>query len=192
MAKSKKPPARSEGTTPAPAQPPEVPAPGSPSVLELFKRAQAGDESSMGVFKGLLDHPERGPKVVEFFGNLAARAEDFAVELVAGSNLAVKAATPRKLAKLRAELEGPDPGPIERLLAERAAYCWLILWEYESALVLRKGEMSFKQFEFHQRRIDAAHRRFLSSLRTLATVQKLGVPNIQVNVGGHQVNVAGQ
>ncbi len=30
----------------------------------------------------------------------------------------------RKLAKLQAELGGPDPSPIERLLAEREALCW--------------------------------------------------------------------
>ena len=159
--------------------------------MELLARAQKGDETCVKEFKALLDDPDRGPVAAEFFGNLAARTQEFAVDMVAQTNLAIKAATPRKMAKLRAELEGPDPSPIERLLAERAAYCWLILWEYESALVLRKGEMTLKQSEFHQRRIDAAHRRFLSAVRTLATVRKLALPAVQINLGGNQVNVSG-
>jgi hypothetical protein len=44
--------------------------------------------------------------VVELFGDLAARTQEFAVDVVAQTNLAIKAATPRKMAKLRAELEG--------------------------------------------------------------------------------------
>ena len=185
MARSRKPngPAKTS-------KPPEVPARGAPT-LELLARAQKGDETCVNEFKALLDDPERGPVAVEFFGNLAARTREFAVDMVARTNLAIKAATPRKMAKLRAELEGPDPTAIERLLAERAVFCWLILWEYESALALRNGEMTLKQSEFHQRRIDATHRRFLSSVRTLATVRKLALPAVQINLGGNQVNVAG-
>lgn len=48
------------------------------------------------------------------------------------------------------------------------------------------------QAELHQRKIDAAHRRFLSAVRTLAQIRKLALPNLQVNIGQNQVNVAGQ
>lgn len=155
------------------------------AALEVFRRLQAGDEGAVATFKEMMDHPTAGPKVVEFFGNLAARTQEFAVDMVAQTNLAIKAATPRKMAKLRAELEGPAPSPIERLLVERVVFCWLILWEYESALTLRAGQLTLEQSKYHHRRIDAAHRRYMSSLRTLATVRKLGVPAVQVNVGTH-------
>ena len=94
----------------------------------------------------------------------------------------------RKLARLREELAGPEPTPIERLLAERAAFCWLTVYEYERQYASR-GQPPGGQAEYHQRRIDAAHRRFLSSLKTLATVRKLAVPAIQVNIAEKQVNV---
>ena len=113
------------------------------------------------------------------------------VEAAAGENLVVQEAIHRRLADLRAELAGPDPTPIERLLAERAAYCWLVVWRYEEHLASAK-DLTVKQAEFHQRRIDAAHRRFLSSLRTLAAVRKLALPAVQVNIGQNQVNVAGE
>jgi hypothetical protein len=59
-------------------------------------------------------------------------------------------------------------------LVERVVFCWLILWEYESVLALQAGKLTAPQSAFHHRRIDAAHRRYLSSLRALATVRKLG------------------
>ena len=159
--------------------------------MALIQRAMSGDKSCKGEFDALLDDPERGTPVVEFFGNLAGRVQSSLVEKVAGpTNLAARSAIPRKLERLRAELEGPAPNAIERLLAERAAFCWLVVWQYESVLV-HATEMTNKQSEFHQRRIDAAHRRFLSAVRTLAQVRKLGIPSIQVNIGQNQVNVAG-
>jgi hypothetical protein len=165
-------------------KPPEAPAKHA-ATLDVLSRAQAGDESVMGAFKEMLDHPTAGPKLVEWFGDLAARAREFAVDEVAQTNLAIKAATPRKMAALRAELEGPDPSPIERLLVERVVFCWLILWEYESVLALQAGKQTASSSAFHHRRIDAAHRRYLSSLRALATVRKLAVPDVRVNVGTH-------
>ena len=44
--------------------------------------------------------------------------------------------------------------------------------------------------EFHQRRIDHAHKRYLSALRTLDQVRKLALPVLQVNIARRQVNVA--
>ena len=161
-------------------------------MMALFQRAQAGDKSCRGEVDALLDEPERGAPVVEFFGNLAGRVESRLVEKIAGANnIAGRSAIPRKMARLRAELEGPSPNAIERLLAERAVFCWLVVWQYES-IPIGAAEMTVSQSEFHQRRIDAAHRRFLSAVRTLAQVRKLAIPSIQVNVGVNQVNVAGQ
>ena len=49
------------------------------------------------------------------------------------------------------------------------------------------------QADFYRRRVDSAHRRYLSSLRTLATVRRLGVGSVQINVAEQiqQVNVPG-
>ncbi len=77
------------------------------------------------------------------------------------------------------------PGRWRSFLVERAVFCWLILWEYESVLALQVGKLTAPQSAFHHRRIDAAHRRYLSSLRALAMVRKLAVPDVRVDVGVH-------
>ena len=52
------------------------------------------------------------------------------------------------------------------------------------------GDLTLGQAEFHQKRITKAHNRYLSAIRTLAQVRRLGVPAVQVNIGEQQVNVA--
>jgi hypothetical protein len=72
-------------------------------------------------------------------------------------------------------LAGPNPSPLESLLAERAALCWLTVYSYEDALA-RSDKLTHRDAEFHHRRIDAAHRRFLSSVKTLTVIRKRGCP----------------
>jgi hypothetical protein len=93
-----------------------------------------------------------------------------------------------------AGLAGPSPSPVERVLVESAGLDWLFLRVAEANMIggynSEKG-LTFAQSEHAQRRVDRAHRRLLSTLRTLATVRRLGVPAVQINVGAQQVNVAG-
>jgi len=100
----------------------------------------------------------------------------------------------RELEELAAELAGPDPTPVEGLLAETAALAWFSLRMHEAhffgASTSEEG-MTIQLSDHHQRRIDRAHRRLMATLRTLATVRRLGVPAIQVNVAPSQVNIAG-
>jgi hypothetical protein len=53
----------------------------------------------------------------------------------------------------------------------------------------RRGSRA--QVEHYQRRLDHAHRRYLSALKALALVRKLALPVLQVNIAKKQVNVAG-
>jgi hypothetical protein len=81
-------------------------------------------------------------------------------------------------------------GTTARPARERAAFCWHAVHAYERNNAAAEG-LSIRRADYHQRRIDAAHRRYLAALRTLATVRKLTVPAIQVNIAKKQVNVAG-
>ena len=69
----------------------------------------------------------------------------------------------------------------------RAAICWWQVNRFEHYSADAE-DISIRQAEFNQRRIDAAHNRFLSALRTLAAVRKLALPALQVNIGANQVN----
>lgn len=104
-----------------------------------------------------------------------------------------KEALHRDIETFAADLAGPTPSPIERVLAETAALSWFALRLAEANLagtMTAEGGFTFDQSEHAQKRIDRAHRRFLATLKTLATIRRLGVPAIQINLAHQQVNVA--
>ena len=96
----------------------------------------------------------------------------------------MREAIARKLELLRAELAGPALTPVEWLLVERAVACWLQVQDADLRYAQHQATLSVRQLDLYQRRIDAAHRQYLSALKALATVRKLAVPALQVNVAG--------
>lgn len=114
-------------------------------------------------------------------------ANSFSEEVGGGKK---KSATLRRLKELRAfaaEIAGPNPTPIERTLAETAALAWLAA-RFLDVNDFTAEDRSIGQALCAMRRVDAARRRYLSAIRTLATVRKLALPAmVQVNVG-EQVN----
>ena len=161
---------------------------GQEAVTALLTKAEQGDRT---VLPALRAYMALAPSHWEKMGDLATAARIGLIHQVAGErNLVRQEAIARKCVALAQELAGPTPSPLERLLVERIVLCWLHL-HYAEGLCLQMKEGTFQQEEFHQRRISKAHARYLSAIRTLAQVRRLGVPAIQVNVGQQQVNVAG-
>ena len=90
-----------------------------------------------------------------------------------------------------ADIAGPDPSPVERVLAETAAINWFALRMFEarySGSATSEEGLALTQSEHQQRRIDRTHRRFLDTIKTLATVRRLALPAMQINVARQQVN----
>ena len=156
-------------------------------------RAARGDASALPGIRAFLDDAESMlDEAIDLLRGDAARSvERQMVRDWKGDDLAGAEAARRKLAGLRAELAGPGATPLERLLAERAALCWLAVYRAESGFAAARG-LTTPESEAWQRRIGRAHRMFLSALRALAAVRRLAVPALQVNVAGRQVNVAGR
>jgi hypothetical protein len=155
---------------------------------KLIQKAEKGDRKVLPALRKLLD---THPGLVDFYGNLAAAARDALVKRIGGEkNLAVREVYTRKLDAMGQELAGPSPSPMERLLADRIIMCWLHLYYAEAISTQNMGDLTLRQAEFHQTRITKAHNRYLSALRALAQVRRLGVPAVQVNIGEQQVNVA--
>jgi hypothetical protein len=78
------------------------------------------------------------PKWARWFGDEHGNPVDWLThsvgKMVAGEdNPATSEAVKTRLDQLREELEGPNASPIERLLAERAAFCWFYVNIYEFA-----------------------------------------------------------
>lgn len=105
-------------------------------------------------------------------------------------NAGVQEAARRKLRSLRRELHGPNPTPLERLLVERAILCWFEANTYD-AINEASPKAALPVRRFLLQKSESAHRRFLSAVRTLATVRKLALPAVQINVGANQVNMTG-
>ncbi len=156
-------------------------------IRDLVTRAANGDLSTAPIVRKMLEKPG----VIEMFGgNLASRAQTAFVNAIAGKDIVCREAIHAKLANLRKDLLGDNPTPIEILLVERVAACWLQVQDADLQSALAK-EPSFRQADFNQRRMDAANRRYLAALKALALVRKLAVPAVQINVAKQQVNVAG-
>ena len=100
------------------------------------------------------------------------------------------------MTEVAADLAGPSPslGRPSGCSPRSPPCSWFALRlheaNYASGSTSQKGG-TIAQSEHGQRRIDRAHRRLMMTLKTLATVRRLAVPSIQVNVANQQVNVAG-
>lgn len=156
--------------------------------VQLIRRAEGGDAAALAEVRNLA-HTTL-PDLWEAYGNIAQNAERTLVSVAAGENALTKEAITAKLESLRAELSGPNPTPLERLLVERVVLCWLQV-NYEDAIDANglKKSVTWKQSLNQQRRAETAQRRLLAAVKALATVRRLALPILQVNIGEKQVNV---
>jgi hypothetical protein len=105
------------GETTAPAR--EDPA---ARAVQFIRRAEQGDKAALAEVRKLFN--DYGA-LWERTGDLARQARAAWVKLALGDQAVVKEALERKLEAMQRELAGPDPSPLERLLADRVVACWL-------------------------------------------------------------------
>jgi hypothetical protein len=140
-------------------------------VGELWRRIASGDPSAMKMVKLAFDWaPEEN--IEAGGGNLAARVVAGLLDRLAGPDLHSREAVSRKMARVRADLEGPSPSPVERLLAERAAVCWVAMHEADLACLKVGDIFGTRLADRYERRRDRAHRMFLQAIKALALVAK--------------------
>lgn len=153
----------------------------------LLDKARHGDHKAIGELRPLMDaHPELWRQI----GDMAYQADQSLIHATAGKDELTIEAMTRKLEKMRAELAGEHPTPLERLLAARIASCWAALAYAETIYHQNMGDLTLGQGDYHQRRIDHCHKRYLGAVKALAVVRRLQLPAVQVNIGERQVNVA--
>lgn len=153
------------------------------AVQDLHRRSMAGDESVLPLVRAWLDAmPDRAIGALN--GDPARWAEEALVDRVGRDNPAIREATARRIAQVRDELAGPDPSPIERLLAARVAFCWCDAHEVDwHDISAGRTERTLNEHRLWQMKRDRAHRRLLSSVQALAAVRRLPPPSLRVNVG---------
>jgi hypothetical protein len=157
------------------------------ALRDVIERAQDGDKSVLPALQRAL---KEEPKISGIFVDLASSLESSLVRKMANGDLMVEECVPHNLKEMKKELAGDDPLPLEKLLVERIAVCWLELQYFEILYAQNMGNISIVQSEHHQKRLDKAHKRYLSSIRTLAQIRKMG-PAVQINIAEKQINTVG-
>jgi hypothetical protein len=135
----------------------------------LVQRAEQGDEGVLGELRAALDV---NPWVWERYGDLAQQSQAAWLQLIAGKNLLLQESTRRKAERLRSELAGPAPSPVEGLLVERVIACWLQTHYADTVYAQMKGNAP-GQHAAAVRRQNSAQQRYLQAMRALVTIRKL-------------------
>jgi hypothetical protein len=142
-------------------------------MARLLERATKGDASVLSKLRRLLDE---SPELWRGYGDLALQARASWIQLAAGPNLLLDECLTRKAVELRKEVAGDSPSPLEQLLADRVVICWLQVSFYDS-LIAQTREYTPAKARMLQGQHDGAHRRYLTAIKTLATVRKLLTPS---------------
>ena len=142
-------------------------------MARLVERATKGDATVLPKLRRLLDE---SPDLWRGYGDLALQARSSWIQLAAGPNLLLDECLTRKAAELRKDVAGDSPSPLEQLLADRVVICWLQVSFYDS-LVAQTREYTPAKARMLQQQHDGAHRRYLTAIKTLATVRKLLTPS---------------
>ena len=109
---------------------------------------------------------------------------------MAGDDIPFREAIEHTMEALRRGLAGPAAIPLESLLLDRVVICWLQVQMADIAHA-KVEDQTIALERFQLRRQDSANRRYLAAIRTLATIRKMALPALQINVGRSQVNMTG-
>lgn len=162
-------------------------------INDVTARADDGDQDALELaLQAYAAVPALWPKA----NVLRDHAERMLLDRVVDGDrqLLTRATVERQLKTMRDELAGPNPTEVERILVDRVVLCWLACQQADVDLIHRtQAGVSLTQGEYLQRRAERAERRLLRATKTLATVRRLLVPIVQVNVADQiqQLNVVG-
>ena len=151
----------------------------------LLGPAQKGDEKALAELRPLIAKGDLWGSI----GDLSRRVEESWLEAITGRNTLIREAYERRAAAMRRELLAAGDSPLERLLVERIVLTWLQVCHADAAYAaaVQGDGHTFREGTYQQDRQDRAHARHLKAVKALATVRKLLVPAVQVNVGRNQI-----
>src|ERR1700690_2589690 len=135
---------------------------------EVLARACRGDRSVAPVLEQVLD---LNPSLWQKNASLVAVTERVLVGKVAGTNLLLSRSICRQLERLKSDLAGPSPSPLEMILIDRIAACWLAVNEADQTGTIKMDTV--KVAELQLKRMESANKRFLAAVKALAVVRRL-------------------
>lgn len=111
------------------------------------------------------------PEVLAHAGDLARQVEREWISRLAGADALLRLAVTSGVERLKAELAGPDPSPLEQLLVDHIAVAHLVERQAELSAAQTGGSIS--QAAFRLKKAESAQRRFLAAAKSLATLRAL-------------------
>jgi len=138
---------------------------------QLVFRANSGDKQALANVQAMLKKPESAPLLV-VLGDVAIAAQEDFINRIAGKNPVIQTAVGIQLERLRSDLAGPAPAPLEKLLVERVLMGWLQVHHADSTYA-RASNPSLAQGDYYQRNQNRAQARYLAAIKMLVTVRKL-------------------
>jgi hypothetical protein len=159
---------------------------------KLIPAANAGDERAA---KALHECCRAVPALWEQLGGLEYNALESWKKLLApgatNRDAFTRESIEADLSRRRKALHADGDSHLETLLINRILSAWLQVTHADAAYaqMLQRGG-TFKEGEYHQKRLERANRQLLRAVQALATVRRLLRP-AQVNIGQNQINVAG-
>ena len=157
---------------------------------EAIERTSEEDESALPAIRRRLDAQSEEWWAANDFARMTARVQ---IGQICEDNLFAREMLERQVERFKTELSGVNPSPLERLLVERIACCWLQVnfAEIKNAEYAKVGGSSFQASEYYQKRVERSQRRYLQAIKALVQVRRLLGPSVQVNIARQQVNLAG-
>src|SRR5215213_5064021 len=158
-------------------------------VRAMMQLAAKGDERAS---QALIEACRTMPGLWGYLSTLSSAAMRSWVDLLAPAGPGreiVRRTTEQEIERKRSQVAGKDPSPLERLLAERVALCWVAA-TYADAEYTRKlkAGMSFREGEYFSKRCEQTNRQLLRAIESLARVRRLLTP-MQINIGQNQINL---
>jgi hypothetical protein len=135
----------------------------------ILERARQGDATVLPQLKRALDE---NPSIWRDCYNLVEMAEQSWIDAIVGKDLLASQSLRRHVEQLKLDLVGASPPPLEKLLADRIAAAWLGVHHAELSEAF--GDASGgKVAVMRQKRLDGAHKRFLSATKALVVARRL-------------------
>lgn len=166
---------------------------------ELSSKAESGDKEARRELRRTLD--KAAPEIVAQAADLSRCAERPMVKFIAAGDPLTEDALSRQLENMRRKIAGEYATPLELLLSERIAACWLTVQIVDALIAAqiyrrregkKESKVPFSQtfYSWVLKWQESAHRRYLSSIKELARVRKLqsNTPGVQFNT---QINLSG-
>ena len=163
-----------------------VPPGTTPEEFQLIKRASANEEEARQAVRQLL---AGRPALVTAISNTASELETTLINSAGGQGVLVYESVRAELAMVRASLRQPHDGALEELLISQVVLCWFALMNAERQRSERWSQgISNVSAGFLDRHVSQLRGDFLRAARALASVRRILIPVVQVNIAARQVN----